>query len=75
MLFDEKVISVRLPVKVDLLVKEAPPAVRGNTVSGGSNNVTLETGATINVPMFIHEGDMIRINTETGMYAERVEKK
>lgn len=75
MIFDEKVIGVRLPIKVDLLVKEAPPAVRGNTVQGGSNTVTLETGATINVPMFIHEGDLIRVNTETGTYAERVDKK
>lgn len=75
MMFDEKVIGVRLPIKVELLVTEAPPAVRGNTVSGGSNNVTLETGATINVPMFIHEGDIIRVNTETGTYAERVDKK
>jgi len=75
MLFDDEVIGVRLPVKVELLVTEAPPAVRGNTVSGGSNTVTLETGATINVPMFIHEGDLIRINTETGEYSERVDKK
>lgn len=75
MFFDEKVIGIRLPIKVELLVKEAPPAVRGNTVSGGSNTVTLETGATINVPMFIHEGDLIRINTETGLYTERVDKK
>lgn len=75
MFFDEKVIGIRLPIKVELLVKEAPPAVRGNTVSGGSNTVTLETGATILVPMFIHEGDLIRINTETGTYAERVDKK
>ncbi|HBH71257.1 MAG: Elongation factor P [Parcubacteria group bacterium GW2011_GWC1_42_11] len=75
MIFDEKIIGIRLPIKVELLVKEAPPAVRGNTVSGGSNTVTLETGATILVPMFIHEGDLIRVNTETGMYAERVDKK
>ncbi|MBI5400666.1 MAG: elongation factor P [Candidatus Yonathbacteria bacterium] len=75
MVFDEKVISVRLPIKVELLVKEAPPAVRGNTVQGGSNTVTLETGATLLVPMFIHEGDLIRVNTETGTYAERVDKK
>jgi len=75
MIFDEKVIGIRLPIKVELLVKEAPPAVRGNTVQGGSNTVTLETGATLNVPMFIHEGDLIRVNTETGTYAERVDKK
>lgn len=75
MVFDDKVIGIRLPIKVDLLVKEAPPAVRGNTVQGGSNTVTLETGATILVPMFIHEGDLIRVNTETGTYTERVDKK
>lgn len=75
MIFDDNVIGIRLPIKVDLLVTEAPPAVRGNTVSGGSNTVTLETGATISVPMFIHEGDLIRVNTETGTYAERVDKK
>ena len=75
MIFDEKVIGIRLPIKVELLVKEAPPAVRGNTVQGGSNTVTLETGTTLNVPMFIHEGDLIRVNTETGTYAERVDKK
>lgn len=74
-MFDDEIIGIRLPIKVELLVKEAPPAVRGNTVSGGSNTVTLETGATINVPMFINEGDLIRINTETGTYAERVDKK
>lgn len=75
MFFDEKVIGIKLPIKVDLLVKEAAPAVRGNTVSGGSKQVVLETGATVNVPMFINEGDLLRINTETGTYAERVDKK
>lgn len=75
MVFDDKIIGVRLPIKVELLVKEAAPAVRGNTISGGSKQVVLETGATINVPMFINEGDLLRINTETGMYTERVDKK
>jgi len=74
-MFDEKIIGVKVPVKVDLLVKESAMAVRGNTASGGSKQVVLETGATINVPMFINEGDMLRINTETGTYAERVDKK
>lgn len=75
MVFDEKIIGVRFPIKVELLVKEAAPAVRGNTVSGGSKQVVLETGATLNVPLFINEGDLIRVNTETGDYAERVDKK
>jgi elongation factor P len=69
--FEDKLFRVKLPIKVELKVKEAPPAVRGNTVQGGSKQVTLETGATLNVPMFINEGDVIRINTETGEYVER----
>lgn len=75
MVFDDEIIGIRLPIKVELLVKEAPPAVRGNTISGGSKQIVLETGATINAPLFINEGDLIRVNTETGDYAERVDKK
>src|SRR3989344_3972707 len=52
-------------------LNEAPPDVRGNPAQGGSKIVTLETGATMNVPMFIKEGDVLRINTETGEYVER----
>lgn len=70
--FDGKIFSVKLPIKVDLKVTEAPPDVRGNTAQGGSKIVELETGATINVPMFVKQGDTIRINTETGEYVERV---
>lgn len=69
--FEGKMFRIKLPIKVDLTVKEAPPAVRGNTVQGGSKFVTLETGAQITVPMFINEGDVLRINTETGEYVER----
>lgn len=72
--FGEKVIAVELPPKIDLKVAEAPPAIKGNTAQGGEKLVTLETGAKINVPLFINEGDTIRINTQTGTYAERVEK-
>ncbi len=70
--FDEKLFSVKLPIKVELKVTEAPPDVRGNTAQGGSKIVDLETGTTINVPMFVKQGDVIRINTETGEYVERV---
>lgn len=73
--FDETIIGVRLPIKVELLVKEAPPAVRGNTATGASKQVVLETGGTVLVPLFVSEGDVIRINTETGEYVERVGKK
>ena len=70
-----RIIAVRVPIKVELLVKDAPPAVRGNTSQGGSKQIILETGATINAPLFINEGDLVRINTETGQYVERVDKK
>jgi elongation factor P len=74
MLFNDEIIGIHLPIKVDLKVTEAAPAVKGNTVQGGSKLVTLETGATVNVPMFVNEGDVLRINTETGEYTERVSK-
>jgi elongation factor P len=70
--FDDKLFHVKLPIKVELKVTEAPPDVRGNTVQGGSKIVELETGVSINVPMFVKQGDVIRINTETGEYVERV---
>ncbi len=77
LLFDDgeseeaKIIGIKLPVKVELKVTEAHPAVKGDTAKGGNKLVTLETGATLNVPMFINEGDILRINTETGEYVER----
>ena len=72
--FEEKIIKVDLPVKVDLKVTEAPPAVRGNTSQGGTKSVVVETGAKVDVPLFINEGDIVRINTQTGDYVERAEK-
>ncbi len=72
LVYDEKIIGLKLPIKVELKVTEANPAVRGDTVKGGNKLVTLETGATANVPMFIEQGDVIRINTETGEYTDRV---
>lgn len=69
---EETIIGVKAPIKVELMVKEAPPAVKGNTATGGSKIITLETGATITAPLFIEEGEIIRVNTETGEYAERV---
>ena len=67
-----KIIKVTLPIKMEFKVKEAPPAVRGDTSKGGMKVITLENGATLNVPMFINESDVIRVNTETGEYVERV---
>jgi len=70
--FEEKVIGVRLPIKVELKVTEAPPAVKGDTSKGASKIIKLETGVEVSAPLFINEGDTIRINTETGEYVERV---
>lgn len=70
--YDEKIIKFKIPIKVELKVTDAPPAVRGDTAKAGNKVITLETGANINAPMFIAEGDIVRINTETGEYVERV---
>lgn len=70
--FEEKVIQIKIPIKVELKVTEAPPNIRGNTAQGGNKVATLETGATALVPLFVEAGDVIRINTETGEYVERV---
>ncbi|OGI73796.1 hypothetical protein A3D42_03200 [Candidatus Nomurabacteria bacterium RIFCSPHIGHO2_02_FULL_41_18] len=69
---EEKTIKITLPIKMTFRVKEAPPAVRGDTSKGGMKLITLENGATLNAPMFVKEGDMVSINTETGEYVERV---
>jgi len=74
LIFNEKIFAVRLPVKMEYRVAEAPPAIKGNTAQGGTKVVVLESGAKVNVPMFINENDIIRVNTQTGEYAERVEK-
>lgn len=69
---DVQILGLKLPIKVELKVTEAAPAVRGDTISGGSKQITLETGAVINAPLFIKEGDIVKINTDTGEYSERV---
>lgn len=74
LVFDDEIISIQVPIKVELKVTEAAPAVKGNTTSGASKDVTVETGATVQVPQFINEGDILSINTETGEYSERIEK-
>jgi elongation factor P len=74
LIFDDEVIGVKIPIKVELKVTEAMDAVKGNTSSSALKEVTLETGATMMVPMFINTGDIIAINTEASEYSERVEK-
>jgi elongation factor P len=71
--FKGKIINVSLPIKVQLKVTEAPPGLKGERSQPGTKQVTLETGAKVNVPLFIETGDVIEINTETGEYVRRVE--
>lgn len=73
LLLEGKIINVSLPIKIQLKVTEAPPSFKGNTAQGGTKTVTLETGGQINVPLFINQGDVIEINTETGEYVKRTE--
>ena len=71
---EERIIGLALPIKMDLKVKESAPAVKGNTSSGALKGVVLETGATVYVPLFINEGDVVTINTETNEYVGRADK-
>ncbi len=72
LVFNEKIIGIKVPIKVELAVKESHPAVKGNTAQGATKEAVLETGAIVQVPLFIKEGDILRINTDTGEYVERV---
>ncbi len=69
---EEQIISIKIPVKMTFEVKDAPPAIKGDTRTGGNKQVTLDNGAVINVPLFVSTGDKIVVNTETGEYTERV---
>lgn len=71
-LYEDSIIGVKLPPKVDLKVTQTPPGVKGDTATGGKKAAVLETGAVVNVPLFINEGEIIRVNTDTGEYVERV---
>jgi elongation factor P len=69
---EEQVIGIKVPIKVELEVTEAPPVIKGASSNSGNKVVTLENGATIDAPLFVVAGDRIRINTDTGEYTERV---
>lgn len=74
LVFQDKIIRISFPIKVQLKVTDAPPGFRGDTAQGGTKLVTLETGATVQAPLFIETGDVLEINTDTGEYSKRVEK-
>jgi len=73
--FNNEPMGVELPTAVELEVTATEPGVKGNTVSGGTKPATLESGATIQVPLFIDIGDKIKVDTRTGKYLERLKKK
>ena len=70
-IFDEKIINVKAPIKVQLKVKESPTGIKGDRAQGGTKEAILESGASIQVPLFIEEGDIIEVNTELGEYVKR----
>lgn len=73
LMYDGKPLDIDLPTFVELKVQDTPPGIKGDTVSGGSKKATLETGLKVKVPLFINEGDLIKIDTRSSEYIERVE--
>ncbi len=72
LVFNGKVVSIELPAFVELEITECEPGVKGDTVSGASKPAKVETGASVQVPLFINQGDTIKIDTRSGEYVERV---
>lgn len=72
LMHDGKIIGLDIPSHVELEVVDTPPAEKGNTAQGGTKPATLETGAVVNVPFFISNGDKIRVDTRTNQYLDRV---
>ena len=71
---EDQIIGLKLPIKMELEVTEAPPSIKGNTATGGDKLVTVKTGAKFTVPLFINVGDVIGVNTDNGTYTERISK-
>ena len=72
MMVGHDIVGAEIPFNVELKVVETEPGVRGNTATGSTKPAKVETGATVNVPLFINEGDIIRVDTRSGAYLERV---
>ena len=72
LIFNQQPVAVDLPNFVELTVAQAEPGLRGDTATGGTKPATLESGAVIQVPLFINEGDRVKVDTRTGNYIERV---
>jgi elongation factor P len=69
--YGDEIISVELPITVELEVTETEPGFKGDTATGGNKPATLETGLTVNVPLFVSIGDVLKVDTRTGQYLER----
>jgi elongation factor P len=69
--YNGEIIGIQLPTSVDLQVTETEPGVKGNTAQGATKNATVETGLMVQVPLFINEGDMLKIDTREGKYVSR----
>ena len=70
--FNEKAVGVEVPKSVQLKVAETDPGLKGNTVTGANKPAKMETGLTVMVPLHINEGDLLKIDTASGAYVERV---
>lgn len=73
-MYQNSPVSIKPPISVELEVTQADPGFKGDTAQGGSKRVTLETGLTINVPLFINQGDVIKVDSRTGEYGGKVQR-
>jgi elongation factor P len=70
--FQDRPVTIELPIKMEFKVISSPPGVKGNSAGNVTKTIEIETGTKINAPLFINEGDVIKVNTDTGEYVERV---
>jgi elongation factor P len=70
--FRGKAINIEVPTFVELTIVRTDPGVKGDTAHGGSKPATLQTGATVNIPLYVQEGEKIKVDTRTGTFVERV---
>lgn len=73
LIYKNRPVSIKLPIKVDLKITQSPPGVKGDTAGSATKMVTLETGKELKVPLFINQDDVVKVNTETGEYVERAD--
>ena len=69
--YRDEPVTIEMPVAVDLRVADSPPGLRGDTAQGGTKPATLETGLVLQVPLFVNEGDVVKVDTRTGQYLSR----